>query len=394
MIVALALFTSIGALATDIYLPSLPVLVSDFSSTTGHVQLTLSVFMFGFAIGQLFYGPLSDRFGRKPVMMSGLVLYTVASVACLFAPSIDELIFYRGVQGFGACAGPVIARAIARDLHSGERAAWLLSSMGTVMGLVPAVAPIIGGYLQLWFGWHSSFIFLAVAGLLAMALLWFRMDESHQHPDTNALRPGHMLRNFSTLLRHRVFLGYVAGGCFAFSGMFAYISGSSFVFQEHFGVGQQVYGFYFALGCMGYMAGTFTGSRLTMRLGISRMIWFGGILAAAAGIVMAALALAQVNHPMAMVGPHMFFLAAAGIVLPQSIAGALTPFPHMAGAASSLFGSAQMISGATAGIFIGHNVSTNQLPLALTVCLCGILTLIAAAFTTQAGRRAPLPQLS
>lgn len=387
MVIALALFTSIGALATDTYLPSLPAMEVIFAATTSEVQLTLSAFMLGFAFSQIIYGPMSDRFGRKPVMLAGLTVFVVASVASIFSTSIEMLILCRFLQATGASAGPVLARAIARDFHGGDRAARMLSAMGSVMGLVPAAAPIIGGYLEIWWGWKASFLFVGAAGVLAIAMLVLKLEESLKDPDPHAFHPRRMLANYRTLLSHRVYLGYAACGCFVFSGLFAFISGSSFVLQGVFGVAPENFGYYFALVCFGYVGGTSLSARITTRLGIARMVWLGGFLAALSGFVMVGLAFAEVNQPMAVVGPHMFFMAAVGIVLPQSIAGSLTPFPHMAGAASSLFGCAQMTMAALAGALVGYTFDGTQLPLALIICGCGVLTLFAAAPATRMGRR-------
>ena len=388
LVIVLALFTSIGALATDTYLPSLPAMQQVFSASTAEIQLTLSAFMLGLAVSQLFYGPMSDRFGRKPVMFGGLAIFVAASFACTIAQSVEMLIGLRFFQAVGASAGPVLARAIARDLHGGDKAARMLSAMGSVMGLVPAIAPIIGGYLEIWWGWHASFLFVGLIGIVAIAALVLKIAESLHSPDPEALQPLHLAKNFRSLLRDRIYLGYMACGCFSFAGLFAFISGSSFVLQGVFGVAAENFGLYFALVCLGYVAGTQIATRLTMRVGLARMVWFGALLAAASGIVMVGLALGGVDRPMAVVGPHIFFMASVGMVLPQSIAGALTPFPHMAGAASSLFGFVQMSCAALVGALVGRSFDGTQLPLTLIICGCGLLTLVIAVPATQKGRRA------
>ena len=388
LVIVLALFTSIGALSTDTYLPSLPAMEQVFSASTAEIQLTLSAFMLGLAVSQLFYGPMSDRFGRKPVMFGGLAIFIAASFACTIAQSVEMLIGLRFFQAVGASAGPVLARAIARDLHGGDKAARMLSAMGSVMGLVPAIAPIIGGYLEIWWGWHASFLFVGLIGIVAIAALVLKIAESLHSPDPEALQPLHLAKNFHSLLRDRIYLGYMACGCFSFAGLFAFISGSSFVLQGVFGVAAENFGLYFALVCLGYVAGTQIATRLTMRVGLARMVWFGALLAAASGIVMVGLALGGVDRPMAVVGPHIFFMASVGMVLPQSIAGALTPFPHMAGAASSLFGFVQMSCAALVGALVGRSFDGTQLPLTLIICGCGLLTLVIAVPATQKGRRA------
>ncbi|PHQ69003.1 MAG: Bcr/CflA family drug resistance efflux transporter, partial [Sneathiella sp.] len=250
---------ALGPLSTDMYLPTFPLLAEVFGASAAEVQLTLSVFTFGIAVCQLIYGPLTDRFGRKPILLVGLLLYAAACYGCLIATTIDELIMFRLIQALGVCAAIVVPRAMVRDLFAREQAAKQLSRMGTIMGLAPAIAPIIGGYLAVFYGWHAVFLFLGTAGLLVAAVVYFLVDESHKARDKNSLHPRHILSNYIALLRHREFMGFAMAGGLCFAGLFAFISGSPLVLIEFFGIAPDHFGYFFGMTVLGFMAGTLVG---------------------------------------------------------------------------------------------------------------------------------------
>ena len=200
LIPLLALLTAISPLSTDMFLPSLPSMIVVFHTDAAEVQLTLSVYLFGFAAAHLFYGPTADRFGRRPALLAGLALYVAASFACIFAPSIELLIAARFMQAIGASAGPVLGRTIVRDLHSREQAARMLSYVSMTMGLAPTIAPVIGGYLQTAFDWRATFVCLATLGVAIMLAVWSLLGETLASPDLQALQPRRMLGNLGALL--------------------------------------------------------------------------------------------------------------------------------------------------------------------------------------------------
>jgi DHA1 family bicyclomycin/chloramphenicol resistance-like MFS transporter len=389
----LTTLVALGPISTDLYLPALPTLAQAFDSDVARVQLTLSVFLAGFAVAQLAYGPLSDRYGRRPVLLGGLALYLVASLACMGARSIDELIAARFVQALGACAGPVIGRAIVRDVYGPVQAARVLAYISGAMAIAPMVGPMLGGYLTVWFGWRANFVALALFSALQLFAVFVLLGESNAHKDPAATRPRHMLANFALLFRSRHFLGCLL--CFAasYAIIFSFISGSSFVLISVLGISPQRYGASFGFAVAGYISGTMLSGRLVLRLGMQRLVLAGALLACSAGSVMAACALLGGPNLWAILLPMFLCMLATGLVMPNAIAGALAPHPKMAGAASALIGFVQMSFAALVGVAVGHAWDGTALPMAAAIALCGWAVLAAYWFLmrpalARAGRAA------
>ncbi len=376
---------SFGPLSTDMYLPSLPTLIGVFGTDVAMVQLTLSAFLVGFALAQLAIGPTSDRFGRRPVLIAGISLYLAATVVCLVATSVEMLIAARVFQAVGACAGAVLARAVVRDVYGRQRAAKVLAYMGTAMALAPLVAPVIGGYLLIWFGWRSVFAVLAAFGATLLVLVATQLVETNRWKDPAAIDPGRMVRNYLTLAGSRAYVGYVLANAFVFGGLFAFISGSSFVLIGSLKVPVEMFGLFFAIVVAGYMAGTVIAGRLTLRLGIERMVLIGCIVSLAAGAVLAGLPWAGVTGVASIIAPMFVYLVGVGIVMPNAMAGAIGPFPRMAGAASALLGFLQMGMAALAGFLVGHFDDGTQVPMTATIAVMGLCAF--TAFVTLARRR-------
>ncbi|MDN5848222.1 MAG: multidrug effflux MFS transporter [Nitrococcus sp.] len=372
----LASLVALGPLATDMYLPALPAMARALNATPQDVQLTLSVYMIGIVFAQLVYGPLADRFGRKPLLLVGLLLFTLASLGCALARSIEAMIVLRFLQALGGSAGPVLARAAVRDVHGPLGAARILSYLGAAAALAPAMGPIGGGYLLVAFGWPSVFIFLTAYGLAATALLWFALPEPLPPNLRQSIHPRAIARNYGYLFRHRVYVGYTLTCAFTFAGLFAFLSGASFVLIGFFGVAEQHFGYYFTLAVGGYVVGTMFAGQLTRRLGINRLLLIGCVIATLGGTLMVVLALAQVYTVLAVMLPMMLYMVGVGIVLPQSLAGAIAPFPQMAGSASALLGVVQMSVAAAAGVAVGHLHSGAPLAMAATIALMGAAGLV------------------
>lgn len=378
--VLLTSLVAFGPLSTDLYLPSLPMLVGEFATDIPTVQLTLSVFLLGFAVSQLAYGPLSDRFGRRPVLLAGVALYAVASIACTRADSIETLILLRFLQAVGACVGPVVARAVVRDVYGRERAARVLSYMAMAMAIAPAVGPLLGGVLTERLGWRACFVALSAIGVAVLLAVWLFLRETNVHRDPEALRPARLLNNYQRLFSHRAYLGYVLCAACMYSGLFAFISGSSFVLMNILGLTPTGFGLGFAAAVVGYMLGSFSSGRLTLALGIDRMIVIGTAVSTLAGLTALGLALAGQVSVVAVIAPVVVYFLGTGITLSNALAGAVGPFPSMAGLASALLGFIQMSVAAGVGIVVGHSVATDQTPMMLAIALTGAGALLAHRF--------------
>ena len=371
----LAALTAVGPLTTDMYLPSLPDIARQLGASSAQVQLTISAYLVGFAAGQIVYGPVSDRHGRKPVLIGAIVLYCSASLACALSTSIEMLIVARAFQALGGCGGIVLTRAIVRDIYSGAHAGRELSVIGSVMALAPVLAPIVGGIIQTAFGWRVTFLALVGAGLAGGAIVWSLLPETLTVRAAERVSIASMLRSYRVVARNPAYLAYLAITSASYAGLFAWISGSAFVLQDLYGLAPFDFGVAFAVGSVGYMGGSAIAARVVVRLGLDGVLGLGACACAAGGLAMtAAVALGFVSS-MALVLPMAVYLAGLGLVLPQGIAGAMTPFPERAGAASSLFGFVQQTAAAICGAAVGWFLGQSAWPLALGVASMGLATL-------------------
>ncbi|PHS45978.1 MAG: Bcr/CflA family drug resistance efflux transporter [Marinobacter sp.] len=373
--VLLAAAVALGPLATDMYLPALPQIGSDFGTGTDQVQLTLSLYLVGFAIAQLVCGPLADRFGRKPIMIGGFVLFAIASIGCALATNIETLILFRFLQALGGSAGPVLGRAAIRDIYTPREAAKILAILASIMALAPAVAPTIGGLLTASLGWASVFLALGGYALVMAVVVAFGIPEPMRPEHRQSLKIGSLLRNYRTIAKDISFLGYTLTNALIFSGLFAFLSGSSFVLIDFLEVPTEQFGLYFACMVAGYIVGNLTAVRLGRRLVPDQILVRGLIIAVAGGSLMAVLALSEVFNVWAVILPQALFMIGTGMVLPQTMAGALANFPTMAGSASALFGFTQMAVAAIAGMLVGHLHDGTSLVMALIIAACAALAM-------------------
>jgi DHA1 family bicyclomycin/chloramphenicol resistance-like MFS transporter len=367
----------VGALSIDMFLPSLPAIGAAFAAPPATVQLTVTLFLIAFAVAQLVYGPLSDRYGRRGVLIGGLALYTAAGVACALAPGVGMLVGARVLQALGGGSGPVVARAVVRDLYDRERAARVFAYMSMAQSLNPMLAPVVGGYVHEAFGWRAVFWVLAAAGALFTILMVLGVRETNVRRDPTALHPGQMGRNLAVLLGDRSYLGYVLVNALMFGGQFAFISGSSFVLIGVLGVSPSVFGLCFGAVALGIMTGTFLSGRFGGRLGLDRTIRAGTTLGAGAGLVLAALAWSGVLTVAAVIAPMYVFAVGLGLTLPNGMAGAIGPFPHMAGLAAAVAGFLQMTGSALYSMAVGHFFDGTARPMATAIALAGCMAAIA-----------------
>ncbi|HVY19296.1 MAG TPA: multidrug effflux MFS transporter [Bauldia sp.] len=374
-VLLLAFLTMIGPLSTDIFLPSMPAMAVIFHTTPAAIQATLTAYFIGFALAQLAHGPISDRIGRRPVLIAGLAAYTIASFLCIVAPSVELLVAGRFVQSVAA-AGPIIlARTIVRDIHSGVRAGQLLSVMASIMGLIPILAPVAGGFLEANFGWQSTFWVMTLAGVAGFGIVAIALPETIRERRTEPLSILSIAQSYAVVARSRIFLAYAALICFAYSGLIIYVGTSAFIVQGRYGLSAVAYGLAFACGAVAFVGGTVLGRRIAKHGTLSRAVGFGVAFLAAGGVLLPLCVALGPLHVASFVVPMAVYMIGIGIVIPQSLAAALTPFPERAGAASSLLGFLHMGSGAivlwAAGTFFGADPLAN-------VCVLGVSGVTAA----------------
>lgn len=367
----LVLMVAIGPISTDLYLPALPGIQDAFQTDVASVQLTLSVYLVAFAVSQLIYGPLSDRFGRRPVILGGMALYFSASALCIFAPSMDILIAARFIQAVGGCSSMVIVRAIVRDVHGAERAGPTLAKIAAAMGIAPLIGPVIGGYLTDAFGWRSCFVALSTVGGLALLGVWFLLGETNERQDPTATRPGRILGNMAAMIRNPAYVSYTLAAAGSYSGLFAFISGSSFVFIEVLGLAPTQYSYCFSAGVVGFIIGARIASRITKR---GTALAWGSAINLVFGVAMIGVLLAGVQTVATVLIPMVLYMVGMGLVLPHAQAGAVAPYPEKAGAASALFGTAQYSTAAGVGLLVGHGFDGSAQPMAWAIAGAGVFT--------------------
>jgi DHA1 family bicyclomycin/chloramphenicol resistance-like MFS transporter len=367
------------AISTDLYLPALPSIAADLDADPSSVQLTLSVFLAGFGIAQLLYGPLSDRFGRRPLLLLGTGLYVVASVACMLAGTIGQLILFRFLQAIGASCGPVLGRAVIRDLYSPAEAARILAYLAAAMTLAPVAGPILGGWLTMNFGWRSSFAALALFGLLLKGGIVLLLPETNRCKDPHATRPDRLAAGYLRLLLDRAYLGFTLVAALIYGGIFVFISSSSYLMIATVGLSPTTYGFCFAAVVLGYTTGSLLTGCLGSRLSLRTMLGLGAGLGGASGLVGLGMALLAPPSIPAIVLPQAVFMAGAGFLLPNAMARAIGPFPEMAGLASGLLGFGQLAVAAVAGIIASAVYDGTAVPMMTALALTAMASLLVSA---------------
>ncbi len=373
---SLAALVALGPLSTDMYLPALPGMANEFNTDSGKIQLTLSLFMAGFAFAQIVYGPLSDRFGRKPVLQFGLLLFVISSIGCALSTNINSLIFFRFLQALGGSAGPVLGRAMVRDIHGPENSGKVLSHIASAMALAPAIAPIAGGFMYIVWGWASMFWLLTSFGILGSLLLHFKIAESSPEEFRHPKSIKTIFKNYKALFKNRKYVGYTLTCTMSFAGLFSYLSGSSFVIIDYFSISEVGYGLLFSLVVIGYISGTLTGGKLSHSMGFKNLVALGSVICLLSGCLMLLFTLLSIQHVATIVIPMMFFMMGVGLVMPQSMAGALADYPHMAGSASGMLGFIQMSTAGSIGVIVGHGYNGTPLIMSAMIALMGLLTVI------------------
>jgi DHA1 family bicyclomycin/chloramphenicol resistance-like MFS transporter len=361
LLALLAALVALGPLSIDVYLPAMPMMTAALDTDIQHMHLTLSSYLTGFALFHLACGPLADRFGRKPILIGGTLIFIAASIACSLSKTVEELVFFRFVQGIGACVGPTLARTVARDVFGPVRAARALSLIAMMMALAPAIAPAMGGFMMLWLPWPSIFIFLAVYGIAMIMLIQIFLGESL--PLRQSLHPLSILANYGTLLRSPLFLVATFSSGFVYAGFLAYLASSSFVYIDMLGVPMEYFGFTLITSVIGYMAGSGLSARFSRKYTSEQLMLAGAALAAGAAFAIWIGASLLPNSIAVMLLPMIFYSVGIGFMLPNAMALALSQFPYIAGTASALFGFVQMSLSAFATAIVGRYLVDSPAPM-------------------------------
>ena len=364
---------ALGPLSVDMYLPAMPRMMVALNTSISQMHLTLSSYLAGFALFHLACGPLADRFGRKPILIGGTILFVIACVGCSQSDTVEELLLFRFLQGLGACVGPTLARTVARDVFGPTDAARALSLIAMLMALAPAVAPTLGGIMLLFVPWPSVFLFLAAYGAVMIMLIHFLLPESLPRPQS--LHPVAIARNYGELFVDPFFLSVTLASGMVYAGLMAYLSSSSFIYIDMLGVPVEYFGLIFLGSVIGYMGGSALSARLSRRRDSEQLMLFGIILLTTACSLLLAASTLWPMSVLALMLPMVLYATAMGLVLPHAMAIALRPFPHIAGTASALLGFIQMSLSAGASAVVGLFLKDTALPMSLALLVISLFAL-------------------
>lgn len=381
-LIVLSLLMGFASISTDFYLPAMPEIGRSLHAEVGMMELTISGYLIGFSMGQLFWGPVGDRYGRRPSIAVGLILFLIGSIGCALSESVSVMISWRIVQAIGACASVALSRAMVRDLYEGARGAKMLSTLMMVMAIAPLIGPLIGGQILNLAGWRAIFWTLVGIGTLTIIAL-FTIPETLPVDRRNTEPLRCVITRYFELLGNRRLLGYACAGGFLYAGMFTYVAGTPFVYIDYYHVSPQLYGLLFGLGIIGIMGTNFLNVRLVSRYGFDKMLLIGAIMAGSSGALTAIVTRTGFGGLWGVVVPLFVFVSSAGLIIANSITGALSDFPERAGAVSALVGAAQYGSGVLGSGLIGFFADGTPWPMGLVIAIMGIGSLISTLFVTS-----------
>ena len=384
-VTTLVIIAGVSALNMNIFLPALPSMAAFFDADYAVVQLAISAYLGVTALLQIIIGPLSDRYGRRPVLLGGIAIFILATLGCIFSSTIESLLLFRMLQA-GVASGIVLSRAIVRDMVPPEKAASMIGYITMGMSVVPMVGPALGGILSTAFGWQASFWMLALFGLLVLIMVWLDLGETNSHKSSSF---GAQFRAYPDLVRSRRFWGYSLTAGFASGAFFAFLGGAPFVSTHILGLSSTEMGGYFSIVALGYMMGNFLSGRYAQRAGMNRMMMVGGVVAAFGAALSLLLFELEILHPLSLFGPMMFVGLGNGMTLPSANAGIVSVRPQLAGSASGL-GGAIMIGGgaglsALAGLML--NEKNGAFPLFSLMVLVSILGVLSSLYVIRVARQ-------
>jgi DHA1 family bicyclomycin/chloramphenicol resistance-like MFS transporter len=375
LILILGSLTALGPFSIDMYLPAFSKMAEALNTSISNVSLSLSSYFVGLAVGQLFYGPLLDRFGRKKPLYVGLVIYILATIGCGLSTTIESLIAFRFVQAVGGCAAGVASVAMVRDLFPPRESAKVFSLLMLILGVSPLVAPTAGGYFAATLGWQSVFVALGIIALLMLIVSALRLPESHQPDPTQSLLPGPILKSYWAILKYPQFYTYTFACAVAFSGLFVYVAGSPIIFMEIFKVSEQMYGSIFAMLAVGFVGSSQLNIFLLRRFSNEQIFLASLMGLTITGLVFFIGAMNNWYGIGSTIAILFFFLSFVGLSNPNGAALALAPFGKDAGKASALLGSLQMGAGALASVAVGVSGAQQIFPIAAIFASSAILAL-------------------
>ncbi|MCR1553701.1 MAG: Bcr/CflA family multidrug efflux MFS transporter [Enterobacter cloacae] len=383
----LGLLAMLMPLSIDMYLPALPVISAQFGVPAGSAQMTLSTYILGFALGQLFYGPMADSLGRKPVILGGTLIFAAAAVACALAQSIDQLIVMRFFHGLAAAAASVVINALMRDIYPKEEFSRMMSFVMLVTTIAPLVAPMAGGAVLVWFSWHAIFWILALAALLASAMIFFFIDETLAVERRQKFHIRTTMGNFASLFRHKRVLSYMLASGFSFAGMFSFLSAGPFVYIELNHVSPQHFGYYFVLNIVFLFIMTIINSRFVRRIGALNMFRAGLWIQFVIAIWLVVSAFLGVGFWALVVGVAVF-VGCVSMISSNAMAVILDEFPHMAGTASSLAGTFRFGIGAVVGALLSMATFNTAWPMLWAMAFCATSSILFCLYASRP-RKAP-----
>ena len=367
----LSLLMGFASISTDLYLPAMPAMAHSLGASAGSIEWTVSAYLIGFSLGQLFWGPVSDRYGRRLPVAIGIALFAIGSAGCALSGVTPAIITWRIVQAIGASAGVVLSRAMVRDLYAGDRAAQMLSTLITVMAIAPLLGPILGGQILVLVGWRAIFWVLVAIGIVTLAAL-ITLPETLPPERRSGEGLALAVVRYGQLIGNRRMLGYAGAGGFFYGGMFAYVAGTPFAYITYHHFPAQLYGLLFAAGMVGIMGANMINARMVRRLGSDRLLIRGTMLAAASGVVAAIIAETDWGGLCGLALPLFVFASATGFIVANSIAGALSDFPERAGAVSALVGALQYGSGIIGSGLVGAFADGTPWPMGCVIALAGL----------------------
>ncbi|WP_336984148.1 Bcr/CflA family multidrug efflux MFS transporter [Cedecea sp. VD21] len=383
IIVILGLLAMLMPLSIDMYLPALPMIAQGFNVPAGSAQMTLSTYILGFAIGQIFYGPMADSLGRKPVVLGGTLVFALAAIACALSQTIDQLIWMRFLHGLAAAAASVVINALMRDIYPKEEFSRMMSFVMLITTIAPLVAPMIGGAVLVWYSWHTIFWILAAAALLASAMIFFFIHETLAPEMRQKFNLRTTAGNFATLFRHKRVLSYMLASGFSFAGMFSFLSAGPFVYIELNHVSPQHFGYYFALNVVFLFFMTMINSRFVRRVGAINMFRTGLCLQFAMAVWL--VVSSQLDFGFwAMVLGVAVFISCVSLVSSNAMAVILDEFPHMAGTASSLAGTFRFGIGALTGALLSVATFNTAWPMIWSIAICATASVLFYFYASKA----------